>query len=68
MRTIRAMSERKTLEALREPCPSAPLCRNLSPIYYLAEKRDPCKCLALYLEIRRRTGWRGFLRRLFGRQ
>ena len=61
------MPRSQKLDALREECPCAPVCRNLSPIYYLAERPDPCKCLALYVELRRRTGWRGFLRRLLGR-
>ena len=62
------MASREMLAAIRKPCPTAPICRNLSPIYYLAERPDPCKCLALYVEIRRRTGWRGWLRRVFGRR
>lgn len=51
----------------REWCELAPLCRQMHVIYYLAEEPNPCKCLALYNELRRRTGWRGFLRRWFGR-
>ena len=47
-----------------EVCPNARVCRLMDVLYMLAEEPNPCGCLKLYHELKRRTGWRGWMRRV----